>query len=134
VAEGSVYPAPPRYFPELAFQPGNKPAEFQIAGQLAAALPKGSRILTDNAYLHAALYGSGIDVVPVWSPEVAFLFTAPAEESDRRLRSLNLTTIGYYSASLNTRYLVAKSPFYAQLPRRWRAVAESAGFLTIFQP
>jgi hypothetical protein len=134
VAQGSVYPGSFDVWPEQAFKPLLKPSEFQIRDQLAAALPPGTRILTDNAYLHAALADKGIDVVPVWSPEVGFLYTATAEEADQRLRSLAIETVAYYPQSLNTRYLTAKSPFYAQLPRRWRAVAESAGFLTFYQP
>lgn len=134
VAQGSVYPGSFAVWPEQAFKPALKPAEFQISDQLAAALPPGARILTDNAYLHAALADKRIDVVPVWSPDVRFLYTSTAEESDQRLRQMGIVTVAYYPQSLNTRYLVAKSPFYAQLPRRWRAVAESAGFLTFYQP
>lgn len=134
VAQGSVYPLPFRTWPEQAFRQVAKFSEFQVADQLADAMPKGSRILTDNAFLHAALSGKGIDVVPVWSPEVRFLFGSTAEEADRRLRELRLETIAYYPASANTRYLAGASLFYAALPRRWRAVADVPGVLTIFQP
>jgi hypothetical protein len=134
VAQGSVFPGPFSTWPEASFQALLKPTEFQIADQLAGALPAGSRILTDNAYMHAALADRGIDVVPVWSPEVRFLYSSPPEESDRRLRELRIGTIAYYPGSLNTRYLSANSKFYAELPRRWRTVADIPGTLTIFQP
>jgi hypothetical protein len=134
VAQGSVYPNSFAAWPEQAFKPLLKSSEYQIRDQLAAAVQPGARILTDNAYLHAALADKGIDVVPVWSPEVRFLYTSTAEDADQRLRSLAILTVAYYPQSLNTRYLIAKSPFYAQLPHRWRAVSASAGLLTFFQP
>ena len=55
-------------------------------------------MLTDNAYLHAALIDKGIEVVPVWSPEVRFLFTASADEADRQLRALAHRDGGVLSA------------------------------------
>jgi len=134
IVQGSVYPAPFNVWPEQAFKVPLQPAEFQIGAQLAEALPKGTRILSDNAYLHAALADKGIDVVPVWSPEARFLFGSRAEEADRRLRELRIETIAYYPQSVNTRYLAGASAFYASLPRRWRAVADVPGVMTIYQP
>lgn len=134
VVQGSVYPDPLQTFPASAFKPLRPPAEFLIADQLGGALAPGARVLTDNAYLHAALIGKGIEVAPVWSPEVGFLYTSSAEEADRRLREARILTIAYYPTSLNTQYLAANSKFYAELPRRWRATAEVPGMLVIFQP
>jgi len=46
--------------------------EFKLHDQFVKMLPHGSRVLSDSAYLHAELYDAGIEVVPVWSPEVRF--------------------------------------------------------------
>ena len=73
-------------------------------------------------------------VVPVWSPEVSFIFTASPEESERRLRDLRIVDVGYYPRSLNTRYLISASPFYAALPQRWRIQAQIPGSLYLLIP
>jgi hypothetical protein len=105
-----------------------------LADQLAKTLPPHARVLSDNAYLFSALRDSGIDVVPVWSPEVSFLFSVPPEEAARRLDSLGIRTVGYYRESLNTGYLASSSPFYASLPRSARPVAEAEGGFVLLAP
>ena len=118
-------------WPQNAFQRVPEPEEFQIRDQLARSLPAGPRVLSDNAYLHAALIDKGIEVVPVWSPEVRFIFSLSPEESERQLRSLHIGSVAYYPQSLNTDYLASVSPFYASLPHRWRVLAQVPGFLSI---
>jgi hypothetical protein len=134
VAQGSVYPGPFSTWPEQAFKRPPEPLEFQMAGELGRIMPKGSRILTDNAYLHAALADKGIDVVPVWSPEVRFLFDAPGAEADKRIRELGIRTIAFYPASLNSRYLVGASKLYGELRGRWKPVADVSGIVVFYQP
>jgi hypothetical protein len=136
-AHGVIYPSSPyalrlSQWPHNAFQPVPDPPEFQIIDGLAMALPAGSRVLSDNAFLHAALIDQGIEVVPVWSPEVRFLFSSPPEEATRRLRALGINTVVYYPKSLNSDYLTAASPFYATLPQRWRVLTELPGLLSIW--
>jgi len=58
--------------------------ESQLGSVVGRVLPPGSRILTDNCYAHAALQGSPYDLVPTWSPEVAFLFDPGIEPRDAR--------------------------------------------------
>jgi hypothetical protein len=116
------------------FRPVKEDAEFQLADQFSKYLPAGARVLSDSAHLHAALIDKGVEVVPVWSPEVSFLFTASPEESERRLRDLHIVNVGYYPRSLNTRYLVSASPFYAALPQRWRIQAQIPGTLYLLTP
>jgi hypothetical protein len=135
-AQGVLYPNNPfalplSQWPQAALQSVPPPAEFQLRDQLAGVLPAGSRVLSDNAYLHAALLDKGIQVVPVWSPEVRFIFSLPPEESERRLRSLGIACVVYYPASLNTGYLVSASPFYASLPQRWRVLAQIPGVFSV---
>jgi len=92
------------------------PAEFQIRDQLLKIFPPGYRVLSDSAYLHAALVDAGVEVVPVWSPEVSFLFTSPPEESERSLRSLRIATVVVYPKTANMAFLSSASPFYAHFP------------------
>ena len=136
---GVFYPSDPLSIPmsqwrESAFQAIPAPIEFQLREALSNSLRAGSRIVSDNAYLHAALIEKGIEVVPVWSPEVSFLFSATAQEASDRLEALGIAGVGYYPQSLNTTYLISASPFYASLPQRWRARAEAAGVFTLYTP
>jgi hypothetical protein len=138
-AHGVFYPNPPLslrpdQWAHAAFQPLLPQPEFQIRDQLASLLPAGTRVLTDNAYLHAALIDKGIEVVPVWSPEVRFLFTASADQADRQLRALRIATVAYYPQSLNTSYLTAASPFFAELPRHSHSLAQIPGYVSILVP
>jgi hypothetical protein len=134
VAQGSVHPNPFTTWPEQAYKRPAEPIEFQMAGELARIMPKGSRILTDNAYLHAALVDKGVDVVPVWSPEVRFLFEATGSEADKRIRELGIGTIAFYPGSLNGHYLVGASKFYSELRRRWKPVADVEKIVVFYQP
>ena len=138
-AQGSVYPYSPfalklREWRQAALAPFPRQAEFRVRDQFPKILPAGSRVLSDSAYLHAALIDEGIEVVPVWSPEVRFIFTLPPEESERRLHALRIDNVAYYQNSLNTRYLTATSPLYASMAQRWRIAAQIPGVLFILRP
>ena len=137
-AHGALYPnnplsVPLSRWPQNAFKSIPAPAEFQMRDQLARILPVRSRVLSDSAYLHAALADKGIEVVPVWSPEVRFIFSETPENAEHRLRSIGIGSVAYYPQSLNASYLIAASPFYASLPRRWRVLAQAPG-LNILVP
>jgi hypothetical protein len=138
-AHGVLYPNNPlglslSQWPRSAFRRVPPGTEFQISDQLTRYLPAGSRVLSDSAYLHAALTGKGIEVVPVWSPEVRFIYSVPPEEAERRLRSLGIGSVVYYPSSLNTEYLVSASPLYTSLPQRWRVLAQIPNVLYILIP
>ncbi len=138
-AQGVLYPDNPAalplsQWPQHAFRAVPDHTEFQLRDQLVKALSPGSRVLSENAYLHAALVDQGIDVVPVWSPEVRFIFSAPPEESDRRLRELGIGWVAYYPTSMNTSYLVSASPFYASLAERWHVRAQIPRVVYFFVP
>jgi hypothetical protein len=139
VSHGVFYPndassVPVRDWSKSAFHGVPDPMEFQIRKELERVLPRGKRILSDNAFLYAALIDDGIEVVPVWSPEVRFLFSVSAEEAERRLLDLGIESVVYYPESLNTSYLASASPFYASLPQRWRLLANASGLLELFVP
>jgi hypothetical protein len=137
-AQGMYFPTSPLslgpgQWVQSAFPTILEPPEFQMRDQLAKLLPAG-RVLTDSAYLHAALIDSGIEVVPVWSPEVRFLFSSPPEEAEKKLKALHIASIVCYPQTLNMAYLVSASPVYASLQQRWRVVAQSGGTMFILAP
>jgi hypothetical protein len=138
-AQGAIYPGNPLTLPpdkwlQNAFPHVAQPAEFQIRDQLVRILPPGYRVLSDSAYLHAALVDTGIEVVPVWSPEVRFIFSASPEEAERRLRDLHIGSVVCYPLTMNMTYLTSTSPFYASLPERWKPLAQVGDFLFILAP
>jgi hypothetical protein len=118
-----------KYFAALNATPA-PPGAFEQAvltdPQLARAFKRGTRVLTENAYAHAALAnaGRGCDLVPVWSPEVAFLFdpALDATEQRRRLRAAGITVLLLYPTSPNTRFLAEASAFY-----RANVIAQDGG-------
>ena len=138
-AQGAIYPNDPFSLRPLqwlqsAFPRIGANAEFQVRDQLVRILPPGYRVLSDSAYLHAALADTGIEVVPVWSPEVRFIFSSSPEESERQLRSLRIASVVCYPKTMNMGYLTSASPFYASLPERWRPLAQVGDFLFILVP
>ena len=138
-AQGAIYPKdpfslPPGQWLANAFPHIDQPAEFQIRDQLVRLLPAGYRVLSDSAYLHAALAGTGIEVVPVWSPEVRFIFSTAPDEAERQLRALRIRSVVVYPLTMNMTYLSAVSPFYAALPERWRPLAQVGDFLFVLAP
>jgi hypothetical protein len=138
-AHAAFFPTPPGDVPnaqwtQRAFQPMSPPTEFQAADGFAAQIPHGTRVLTDSAYFHAALQAKGIDVVPVWSPEVRFIFTDTPDDAERRLRELKIESVAYYPSSINTLYLDKASPFYHALPHRWRPRAQVPGIIYLVGP
>jgi hypothetical protein len=83
---------------------------------------RGVRILSDNAYTFVTLRGQGFEVVPVWSPEVRFLFEPglSAAEARTRLHGLGIHMIEYDEQSANARFLQS-IPVYDDR-ERWQSV------------
>lgn len=93
------------------------PEAERVAARVRAL---GGRILSDSAYLHAQMADRGVDVIPVWSPEVAYLFdegTGPREVR-RRLRAAGIRLIEYGGFPLNTRFLM-RTPFFRRDAGNW---------------
>ena len=101
-------------------------AEQDLAPVLPQALPPGTRILTENAYAHRALAvaGADYDVVPIWSPEVAFLFDPGLDptEQRRQLLARHITALFYYPNGPNTMFCLANSTFYRLDRPNWRVL------------
>jgi hypothetical protein len=100
---------------------------------LAGKLTPGTRLLAENCFAYAALAGTDYQVVPVWSPEVAFLFdkALDAETIRRLLCERNIRAIVYNPDSLSTHYLQRESPIYADAPQGWRPLLAVEGTKTV---
>lgn len=114
-------------WPTAGLSPNPPPRlEALLPGIVGRVLPPGTRILTDNAYAHAALKETGVDVVPVWSPEVRFVFDP--DRDARAVRALlldrGITAVLYYPSSLNTVFL-KRFPFYSGDRDAWIPLAEA---------
>lgn len=117
----------------LLFTPPHNDRRYE---QLAEELrPLKSRILSDNAYTYAGLVQHGIEVVPVWSPEVRFLFEGQesSEQMRKRLITLGIRLVEYTSPSLNNLYL-DQSPFYSDDQRNWVWLLKWGGNVLYFLP
>jgi hypothetical protein len=81
------YQVPVREWPQAAakFSRSVQAEEQAILAKLKA-LPGKRRILTDNAGLPRVLTAIGTEVVPLWSPEVAWLFDATLKPKAIALR------------------------------------------------
>lgn len=91
----NAYRLPAREWPAAggAFTRSVADAEADLRTKLTA-LPHGGRILTESAGMTRALAPIGLQAVPPWSPEVAWLFdpTLPVDEIARRW---NESKLGY---------------------------------------
>ncbi|HET6266574.1 MAG TPA: hypothetical protein VFG11_02570 [Acidobacteriota bacterium] len=114
-----------------AFTPNRQfSAMFDILGP--ALSPLKTRILSDDAYAHAGLLKYGIEVVPVWSPEVGFIFD-PANSPQQvrnRLNQIGISAVEYDPKGLSSLYL-SRASFFAEDIRNWRPY-KSAGHSTIY--
>jgi hypothetical protein len=100
---------------------------------LAHKLPPGMRILAENVFAHAALAGTDYEVVPVWSPEMSFLFdkSLSADEIHRRLWDRGIRAVVFNAQSYNTHYLIRESPFYRDAPDGWIPLVALKGTATV---
>ena len=111
--------------------------ETRLPGILGRVLPAGSRILGDDAYAHAALQGSPYELVPTWSPEVAFLFD-PATEPREARRALLKRGIAaaFFGPQTAMSYFYSKYRYFAEDSRGWALLARSpeTGYLLFALP
>ena len=95
--------------------------------QLPEVLPAGTRILSDDAYIFVGLQNSGVEIVPVWSPEVEFIGDASLTPADvrRRLIEHGIRFV-IFEVDLNGRYLSQQVPFYREDIGSWRLLGHSS--------
>lgn len=96
-------------------------------------LPAGSRILSDSNYASVALRDSGIELVPLWSPEFAFIFdgSSSGEEVERKILARGirgaLIGIGAPVTELYGRYRFFRT-------NRWQGIVRLATGYGLFKP
>jgi hypothetical protein len=97
-------------------------------------VPPQSRILSEDDYLHASLYGSNIDILPVWSPEVRFIADNNLSPLEVRRRLLALG-IGYvmWTPMFDGDFLTEYSRFYREDQPHWRTMVESSGKYYLYE-
>src|SRR5437867_2198100 len=100
--------------------------ETRLPGILGRVLPAGSRILGDDAYAHAALQRSPYELVPTWSPEVAFLFDPATEplEARRALLQRGITAL-FLGPKNPMTYFYWKYRYFTEDSQRWTLLARS---------
>jgi len=100
--------------------------ESHLPAILARVLPGGGRILSDNYYAHAALQGSPYELVPTWSPEVAFLFDPATEplEARRALLQRGITAL-FLGPKNPMTYFYWKYRYFTEDSQRWTLLARS---------
>jgi hypothetical protein len=96
---------------------------------LPRTLPAGTRLLAENTYAYAALAGTDNEVVPVWSPEVQFLFDRQLDpgEISRRLWDRHIRAVIYHPDTLNAQFLRRESPLFANAPQGWKVLLAREG-------
>ena len=119
----NAYRTPPRQWPDAAraFNRVGLASSAQLAAALQA-LPGHARVLTDYAGLPPTLAGTAITVVPIWSPEVAWLFdkTTPPDDLAQRWRESHLRYVVTSPApaflDFLTRHAGWRAPVFALAP------------------
>jgi len=103
-------------------------SEEGIEQYLPTILPPGTRILAENSYAHGLVAGAGIpyELVPIWSPEVMFIFDrrlSPIEQR-RRLLERKITAVLFYPGSADTVFCRRSSAFYAYDCVNWKLLGK----------
>jgi hypothetical protein len=114
-----------------AFSPNTTfAAEAKNLGPVLSTLK--TRILSDDAYDYVGLLNYGVELVPVWSPEVGFVFD-PAmspQQIRNRLIQIGISAVQYDPRGLSSLYL-SRAAFFSEDMKNWHPY-KSAGHSTIY--
>lgn len=102
-----------------------KEPEVTWRQQLPQIVPAGSSVLTDNPYVAAALEGTSIQAVPIWSPKLRFLLdnSIAPQEMCQRVRQLGIDYV-IVENHINFDYLSKNMRFYAEDSASWKVIAQ----------
>lgn len=91
-------------------------------------LPRGARVLGDDAYLFAWLRPRGVQLVPVWSPEVGFIDdpALPLAKIRSRLAERGIRHV-WLPGGMNGNFLARSLRFYRDDAGSWLPVFETGG-------
>jgi hypothetical protein len=95
-------------------------------------VPPGGRIVSNSQELTPLLLPRGLSLVPVWSPEVTFLF-GPGLTEEQIRKELRQRGIGYALLPVPGRSMdvlvLHNFPFFAEGPGRWTRLGEVNGMV-----
>jgi hypothetical protein len=138
IAAATVYPFEPtepsifRHWTEVVRTTARPEGRWWVG--LPKVVHAGSRVLCVNPYIAAGLRGSGIDFVPVWSPEVSFISdpAVPAQTMRQRLidRGIRYAVV---ENDPNGRYLANNVPFYHADMRNWTVIATAGADASVYE-
>jgi len=107
----------------------NPLADKRVGSLVGENFPPGSRLLAESAYAHSMFVNAGApyDLVPIWSPEVKFLFDRgmPPEKQHGKLNELGIVGAVFYAESLNTRFIFENTTLYSNDASKWSKYAET---------
>ncbi len=84
--------------------------------------------------MHAYLYDQGIDLVPIWSPEVSFLTDRTVSASDARQRLVRAgIRLVVLNADLNGNYLTTNVPFFRDDRQNWEALVTDNSTFALYE-
>lgn len=130
---------PFRFIGKCAFGKPGKPGLVDYSA--VRELPENARILSDSALHHGALMTNPeknrkmIDFIPVWSQEVAFLFTSgnSFEKNLSELKSLGIAYVLYSKDSYNNAFL-EKYQFFREYRSYSNVIYDDAGIVIFHLP
>jgi len=103
-----------------------------MAREVLAQVPAGGRIVSHRHELVPLLAGSGISLVPVWSPEVRFLFDPRLSQNQARDRlaagGIHHVLLAAPGRSLDL-MLLNQFEFFSEGPRHWTLLSQAGGML-----
>ncbi len=109
----------------VATRPLLVPPAMGLPAALRGVVPPGARFVSQSVYAQVAFFGTPWEVVPVWSPEVRFLFDEelPWPVALARLRALGIVGHVHMSSGTADGWLVTR-PFFLEARQHARLVAE----------
>ena len=95
------------------------------------SLPPGTRILSDNAYFHAAEHAAGFPfpIIPFWTHEVRFLFASDVASAPlaQRLRTLGIGAVHVQRGDSPNWPHWSRHPFFRDIVSTWPLVPNPTG-------
>jgi hypothetical protein len=109
----------------VATRPLLLPPAMGLPAALRRVVPPGARFVSQSVYAQVAFFDTDWEVVPIWSPEVRFLFEEelPWPVALARLHALGIVGHVHMTSSTRDGWLV-NQPFFLEAQQHARLVAE----------
>jgi hypothetical protein len=103
----------------------------RLLTQMPTVFPENARILADDAYAHSMVANNGghYTLVPIWSPEVKFLFDARLSPGEQRkmLLERGITGAIYDFQDISVQFIFETCAFFKYDSANWLVVHEGGG-------